>query len=71
MIFEDPNTRASWGPYGKTAWYVGPAMEHYCNFTFYIPETGGTRVSATAQFFPHNINMPHITNANAITIAAQ
>lgn len=44
-------------------------MEHYCNFTFYIPETGGTRHSATAQFFPHYVKMPRITNVDAITIA--
>ena len=45
-------------------------MEHYQNFTFFIPETGGTRVLASAQFFPHYVEVPRITNADAITIAA-
>lgn len=58
------------GPHGKTAWYVGPVMEHYRNFTFYIPETGGTRTSASIQFFPHYCTMLRISNADAITIAA-
>ena len=51
VMLEDPDTRASWAPHGKTAWYVGPAMEHHRSFSFYIPETGGTRTSASVQFF--------------------
>ena len=70
VIFEDPDIRASWGPYGKTAWYIGPALEHYRNFTFYINETGGIRTSASAQFFPHQLAMPKITSTDALTIAA-
>ena len=70
LFYETPDTRESWAPHGKVAWYIGPAMEHYCNMTYYIPETGGTRQSATAQFFLHNENLPRITNLDALTIAA-
>ena len=70
VIFEDPDTRASWGPHGKIAWYVQPALEHYRNYTFYIPETGGVRNSASVQFFPYYVTMPRILNVDAITIAA-
>ena len=35
-----------------------------------IPETGGTRQSATAQFFPQNENLPRISNLDTLTIAA-
>ena len=52
------------------AWYIGPAMHHYRLFTFYIPETGGVRQSSSAQFFPHYVNMPRITESDAITIVA-
>ena len=62
--------RASWGPHGKTAWYIGPALEHYRIFKFYINETGAVRTSATVQFFPHQLNMPKITTSDALTIAA-
>ena len=57
-------------PHGKLAWYVGPALEHYRNYTFYIPETGGVRNSASVKFFPHYVTMPRISNVDTITIAA-
>jgi hypothetical protein len=53
VIFEDPDTRESWGPHGKLAWYLGPASEHYRCYRFFIPETNGVRISGTAEFFPH------------------
>ena len=70
VIFEDPDTRESWGPHGKKAFYIGPAMEHYHNQTFYILEIEGTQTSTTAQFFPHQLEMPKISPSDALTIAA-
>jgi hypothetical protein len=71
LIFEDPDTRQSWAPHGKEAWYIGPAMEHYRCYTFYIPETNGTRISGTAEFFPHHCHMPTISPADTVAHAAQ
>jgi hypothetical protein len=52
MIFEDPDTRESWAPHGKLAWYLGPAMEHYRCYQLYVPETGGIHTSGRVEFFP-------------------
>jgi hypothetical protein len=71
LIFEDPETRQSWAPHGKEAWYVGPAMEHYRCYQFFIPETKGTRISGTAEFFPHHCKMPTISPADTVAHAAQ
>ena len=70
MIFEDPDTRESWAPHGKLAWYVGPAPDHYRCYRLYIPETGGTRISGTVKFFPHYSTVPKLSSADAATHAA-
>ena len=71
LIFEDPDTRESWAPHGKLAWYVGQAPDHYRCYRFYIPETGGTRISATAEFFPHYSAVPKLSSMDAATHAAR
>ena len=69
VLYKSPDKRESWAPHGKLTWYIGPVMEHYHNMTYYIPETDGTRKLATAQFFPYNQTLPHISNLDALTIA--
>ena len=57
-IFNPPEVRGSWGPRALDAWYVGPAPLHYCNWTFYVPSTGGMRVSGQANFYPQHVTLP-------------
>jgi hypothetical protein len=71
LIYEDPATRQSWAPHGKEAWFIGPAMDHYRCYQFYIPETKGICITGTAQFFPHYCKMPTISPADTIAHAAQ
>jgi hypothetical protein len=71
LVFEDPDTRKSWAPHGKEAWYLGPALEHYRCYRFYIPDTKGERITGTCEFFPHYCNMPAISPSDAATHAAQ
>ena len=70
LLFEDPTTRKSWAPHGKSAWYVGPAMEHYRCYKFYVPETNRLRTAATAKFFPAHCKVPQITTTDAAIEAA-
>eukprot|EP00957_Ditylum_brightwellii_P065951 5001511-Ditylum_brightwellii.AAC.1 len=58
VIFDDPESQASWDPHGTDAWYVEPAPEHYQNYTFYIPATCSTHITNTAEFFPIYTKMP-------------
>lgn len=70
VIFDDPHKRASWAPHGTDTWYVGPAPEHYQNFTFYVPATRSIRITDTADFFPVHTNVPNLSTADAATLAA-
>ncbi len=61
VIYEDANTRASWGLHGLDAWLLGPSKEQYrCNL-YYIPETKGYCVSGSADLFPQHCNAPAYT----------
>ena len=51
LIFVDPNKQKAYGPHGENAFYLGPALEHYQCFRFYVPATGKIIISGTAQFF--------------------
>ena len=42
-------------------WYVGPAMIHYRNWRFWIPETKKIRIGGTAKFLPTHCTMPTLT----------
>eukprot|EP00804_Cyclotella_cryptica_P025469 CCRYP_011974-RA/>CCRYP_011974-RA protein AED:0.11 eAED:0.08 QI:0/0/0/0.66/0/0.33/3/0/643 len=54
---EAATTRASWGPRGTGAWYIGPAMHHYQSYEFYVPETRAYRISTSAKFFPSTVGI--------------
>ena len=70
IIFDDPTIRGTWSPHGTLAWCVGPAMNHYRCFTFYVPSTAATRITATAKTFPTKNKMPELTHEVAATHAA-
>ena len=52
LIFEDPETRASWAPHGIDGWYVGRAKKHYRGLRFWIPGTRRYRISDTYRLYP-------------------
>ena len=61
VIYEDASTRGSWAPRGVDGWYLGPSKDHYrCNH-YYIPETGGYRISGSAELFPQHCQLPNLT----------
>ena len=44
--------RATWDNRGKHGYYIGPDLNSYRVWRFYIPETNGIQESDTAEFFP-------------------
>ncbi|KAL7500917.1 hypothetical protein ACHAWT_008970 [Skeletonema menzelii] len=54
VVYEHPTSRTSWGPRGSDAWYVGPAMDHYRNYRFFIIDTNAYRTSASCKLFPQH-----------------
>lgn len=61
VIYEDPNSRTSWGTRGVDAWYCGPALDHYRNMSFYVPTTRSMRISGTYELFPQHCLFPQFT----------
>ena len=57
--------RPSWGDRGKVGYYIGPAMNSYRVWRFYIPETKGIQETDTAEFYPR-IPIPTISVASQI-----
>ena len=72
MIAHEKSTqRKSWDKHGKSAWYVGPALDHYRCVRAFIPETGDERVCDTLKYLPHNIPFPKATTEDYLIQAAQ
>ena len=51
LVFLDQKHQKTSNTHAVDALYVGPAMKHYRNYLFFIPETGGYRTSNSAKFF--------------------
>jgi hypothetical protein len=62
VVHETPAQRANMAPHGLDAWYVGPSIEHYRCYRYYIPSTFGIRDALTADWFPHNVPFPKVSN---------
>jgi hypothetical protein len=57
--------------HGVIGWSIGPAMNHYRHWTFYIPKTRGTRVSDTVVFLPEKYTMPATASSDRATAAIE
>ena len=70
LVFSDPDTITSWETHAKDAWYVGPALNHYRCFRFWMPKTKAFQIAKTAKFFPTYTSIPNITNDENLVIEA-
>ena len=61
IVYEAPDSRASWGPRGTDAWYCGPELDHYRNCKFYVPETHSYRTSGSFDQFLQHCLLPEFT----------
>jgi len=59
IIYEDREQRPNtWANHGQRGWYIGPAMEHYRNYTIFVTKTRAERHGKTVEFFPTKYNLP-------------
>jgi hypothetical protein len=63
--------RTTFADHGVIGWSIGPAMNHYRHWTFYIPKTRGTRVSDTVVFLPEKYTMPATASSDSATAAIE
>jgi hypothetical protein len=63
--------RTTFADHGVIGWSVGPAMNHYRHWSFYIPKTRGTRVSDTVVFLPEKYTMPATASSDRATAALE
>jgi hypothetical protein len=63
--------RTAFADHGVIGWSIGPAMNHYRHWTFYIPKTRGTRVSDTVVFLPEKYTMPSTSSTDRATVALE
>jgi hypothetical protein len=71
IIYNSPDKRSSWGVHGTDAYYVGPALEHYRCYKFFVPETRAYRIAQAAVFYPQHCKMPNVDPGDTIRLAAQ
>jgi hypothetical protein len=63
--------RTTFADHGGIGWSIGPAMNHYRHWTFYISKTRGTRVSDTVVFLPEKYTMPATASSDRATAALE
>jgi hypothetical protein len=63
--------RTTFSDHGVIGWTIGPALDHYRHWEFFIPKTRGTRVSDTVVFLPEKYTMPTTASANRAAAALE
>jgi hypothetical protein len=63
--------RTTFSDHGVIGWTIGPALDHYRHWEFFIPKTRGTRVSDTVIFLPEKYSMPTTASANRASAALE
>ena len=69
LLYNDLDHRVSYGVYGDEAYYLGPSLEHYSFYKYFVPSTGGIRICATAHFFPTDVAVPMLLPTIKILVA--
>jgi hypothetical protein len=70
IAHEKPGKRRTWVPHGQHGYYLVPAMHHYRCQNVYISATASERIVDTLEFFPHNYQMPQLSSADRLIMAA-
>ena len=61
VVHEKNNNRLTWAGHGTDAWYIGPSMEHYQCFKYYMPVTCRERNADTVDFFLTTTPFPPVS----------
>ena len=65
-------TRDSWGPHGKLAFYVGPAMNHYRCYKVYLPSARSIITTDTIECTEDNLfEIPYSSKEDDLLDAVQ
>jgi hypothetical protein len=70
LVHEKPIVRKSWDPRAIDAWYIGPALKHYCCYRVWIWNTRSERVADTLAWFPTRVFMPTISSLDLAMAAS-
>jgi hypothetical protein len=68
---EKPGKRRTWATHGQHGFSLGPAMHHYRCQNVYISSTASERIVDTLEFFLHNYQMPQLSSADRLIMAAK
>ena len=60
LVHEKPQNRKTWSGYGTEAWYIGPSLEHYRCYKYYIPIICTERNADTVEFFHAKIRFQRL-----------
>jgi hypothetical protein len=63
--------RTTFSDHGVIGLTIGPALDHYRHWEFFIPKTRGTRVSDTVVFLPEKYSMPTTASADRASAALE
>jgi len=58
IVHEKPEDQKSWDNHGVEGFYLGPSLNHYRCWDFYIPKTQRTHLSDTVQWLPRGFQLP-------------
>ena len=70
IIYNSADTRGSWDQRGEDGWYVGPAQEHYRCYRAINKKTRSAVTTDTIELYPTYVNIPTLTPAESLMIAA-
>ncbi len=70
LVYDDPTGQASWASHGTDAYYMGPALKHYCCLQFYMPSTRRYRVANTWHLYSTHCAAPSITHVERTLLEA-
>jgi hypothetical protein len=65
VIWESPEHRLKMAHHGVDAFYIGPALNHYRCYTFYVPSTDSTRISDSVGWLPYTNERTALANPEA------
>jgi hypothetical protein len=71
IAHDKPVNRRTWAPHGQHRYSLGPAMHHYRCQNVYISSTASERIVYTLEFFPNNYQMPQLSSADRLIMAAK
>lgn len=70
LVHEKPGKQGTWAPHAQDAWYLGPALLHYCCYCVYMWATQRERTPDTITWFPINVKMPVANSLDTVVAAA-